>query len=87
MNLTFEQLRAIKHSLPTGGVKRIAEELNISEQSVRNYFGANKFEDGSVPGISIEWGPDGDGVVHLEDTTILDLAQKIIEEENASKEV
>ena len=87
MNLTYEELRAIKHSLPTGGVHQITEKLNIEEQTVRNYFGANKFESGKVPGINIEWGADGRGYVHIEDTTIIDLALKIIEEEKAGKEV
>ena len=43
MNITFEELRRIKHALPTGSVKRIADELNIEEQTVRNYFGAKKY--------------------------------------------
>ena len=42
MYITFKELRNIKHSLPTGSVARIASELNIEEQTVRNYFGAKK---------------------------------------------
>lgn len=80
MNITFEELRSIKHRLPTGSVARIAKELNISEQTVRNYFGAHKYDSsGDIVEINIEPGPHG-GIVHLEDTTILDLAMKIIEE-------
>jgi predicted transcriptional regulator len=79
MNITFEELRKIKHSLPTGGVKRIADELHIEEQTVRNYFGAKKYENGQIVSQHIEPGPEG-GIVHLEDETILNLAMKIIEE-------
>lgn len=79
MNITFEELRRIKHALPTGGVKRIADELNIEEQTVRNYFGAKKYENGQIVSQHIQPGPDG-GIVALEDDTILRLAQRIIEE-------
>ncbi len=79
MNITFDELRAIKHSLPTGSVKKIAEKLNIEEQTVRNYFGAKKFEDGKLTELHIQPGPSG-GIVHLEDTEILELAKKIIAE-------
>jgi hypothetical protein len=81
MNITFNELRQIKHSLPTGSIKRIAEELNLDEQTVRNYFGAHKYEDGEVVGNHVQPGPDG-GIVHLEDTTILEAAKKILEETN-----
>ena len=38
MYITLEELRQIKHLLPSGSIKRIADELNIDEQAVRNYF-------------------------------------------------
>ncbi len=79
MNITFEELRAIKHSLPTGSVSRIAKKLNIEEQTVRNYFGAQKYEDGKIVGKHVQPGPHG-GYVQLEDTAILELAKKIINE-------
>lgn len=79
MNITFEELRKIKHALPTGSVKRIADELQIEEQTVRNYFGAHKYENGQIISQAIEPGPDG-GIVHLEDDTILNLAKRIIKE-------
>ncbi len=86
MNITFNRLREIKHQLPTGSVKRIAEELGISEQTVRNYFGAKKYNDqGEIIGKHIEPGPDG-GIVRLEDSTILDLALKIIDEASSQVE-
>ena len=77
MNITFNELRNIKHSLPTGSVARIAQQLNIQEQTVRNYFGAWKYEDGQIAGKHVQPGPNG-GIVSIEDTTILDLAKKII---------
>jgi predicted transcriptional regulator len=79
MNITFDELRKIKHQLPTGSVSRIASELNIEEQTVRNYFGAKKFENGEVVGCHIEPGPNG-GIVHLDDDHILHLAKKILAE-------
>lgn len=79
MNISFNELREIKHNLPTGSVKRIAEKLGIEEQTVRNYFGANKFGDGDIVEKHVQPGPNG-GIVSLEDTTILDLAKQIIEE-------
>ena len=84
MNITFEELRRIKHALPTGSVKRIADELNIEEQTVRNYFGAKKYENGQIVSQHIQPGPDG-GIVSLEDDTILVVAKRIITE--SSKEM
>lgn len=81
MIITFNELRDIKHKLPTGSVARIANELKIKEQTVRNYFGANKFEDGDFAASHLEPGPDG-GIVNLEDSTILEAALKILEENN-----
>lgn len=79
MHITFDELRKVKHELPTGSVKKIASELGLEEQTVRNYFGAKKFQDGKIVGMHIQQGPEG-GIVDLEDDTILNLAKKIIEE-------
>lgn len=79
MHITFDELRKLKHDLPTGSVSRIAEELGIEEQTVRNYFGAMKYEDGKIVGKHIQQGPNG-GIVDLEDETIYNLAKKIISE-------
>ena len=80
MNITFDELREIKHALPTGSVKQMANELDVEEQTIRNYFGAKKFEeDGTVVPMHVEPGPNG-GIVHLEDDTILNLARRIIDE-------
>ncbi|TVQ49435.1 MAG: DNA-binding protein [Saprospirales bacterium] len=79
MKISFNELRAIKHQLPTGSVKRIATQIGVDEQTVRNYFGASKFAEGDVTGNHIQPGPDG-GIVHLSRTDILELAKGIIEE-------
>ncbi len=82
MHITFNELRKIKHSLPTGSVKKIAEALNTDEQTVRNYFGAKKYNsEGELIGNHIQPGPDG-GYVNLEKTEILEMAKKILEEAN-----
>jgi predicted transcriptional regulator len=77
MNITFDELRRIKHALPTGSVSKIASELSIEEQTVRNYFGAKKYENGEVVGCHIEPGPDG-GIVHLDDDVILNIAKRML---------
>lgn len=79
MNITFAELRRIKHQLPTGSVKKIAKSLNVEEQTVRNYFGANKFNEGEFVGKHIQSGPNG-GIVNLTDDTILSEAKKILHE-------
>jgi len=79
MNITFEELRRIKHQLPTGSVSKIAKSLNIDEQTVRNFFGANKFGKGDFVGKHIQPGPHG-GIVNIIDDTILKEAKKIIHE-------
>ena len=39
--ITFNELRKIKDMLPSGSMQRIASELGISEETVRNYFGGD----------------------------------------------
>ena len=77
MYLTYQELRNIKHSLPTGSISKIAKQLNLDEQSVRNYFGANKYNNDEIVGRHIQPGPNG-GVVHIENTSIIELAKQII---------
>ncbi len=77
MYITFHELRQIKHSLPTGSVKRIAEELEIEPQTVRNYFGAQKYREGNIVGKHVQPGPDG-GYVALEDDAIIKAARRIL---------
>lgn len=71
--ITFNELRRIKDSLPDGSITRIAEELGLTIETVRNYFGGHNYKEGQSMGVHIEPGPDG-GIVALDDTSILDLA-------------
>ncbi len=77
--ITFNELRKLKDSLPTGATHRIADELGVSVETVRNYFGGHNYKDGKSCGIHIEPGPDG-GLVVLDDTTIYDRALEILAE-------
>jgi predicted transcriptional regulator len=79
MNITFEELRRVKHALPTGSIHRIADELQLDEQTVRNYFGAHDYEKGDIVEWHLEPGPNG-GIVHLEDDTIYKKALDILAE-------
>lgn len=81
MNITYNDLREIKHKLPTGSISKIANELNMDEQTVRNYFGAQKYKEGEVVSLHREPGPAG-GVIHLEDDRIINIAMKILGQEN-----
>lgn len=81
MNITFEELRRIKHALPTGSISRIAQDLNTDEQTVRNYFGAHNYRDGQLVEWHLEPGPGG-GIVRLEDTAILERAMQILDEQH-----
>ena len=40
--ITFNELRKIKDSLPSGSMHRIADELNLNVDTVRNFFGDRK---------------------------------------------
>lgn len=82
MNITFNELRKIKDNLPAGSMKQIADRLNVSEDTIRNYFGASHYKTGDCIGMHLEQGPDG-GVISLDDTTILDMARIIIEQSHA----
>ncbi len=81
MTLTFNELRKIKDQLPDGGIKKIANQLNLNAETVRNYFGGANYRDGESVGIHFGPGPDG-GVVTLDDTTILDKARELIKDES-----
>ncbi len=39
--ISFNDLRRIKDSLPDGAVTQIADRLNVTPQTVRNYFGGS----------------------------------------------
>lgn len=78
MTITFNELRRIKDSLPDGSMRKIAKNLNLDVETVRNYFGGTNFDKGESTGIHLEQGPDG-GIVFIENETILNEAKKILE--------
>jgi hypothetical protein len=80
--ITFNELRKIKESLPEGSMHKIADELNLTVQTVRNYFGGTNYEYGNNCGLHIEPGPNG-GYVVLDDTQILDMALDILKQKEA----
>lgn len=79
--ITFNELRRIKDALPHGTVQKIADELGIDPDAVRNYFGGDHYEEGGkCVGLHIESGPEG-GIVSLDDTAILDKALEYLKSE------
>ena len=64
---------------PSGSMHRIADELNMTVETVRNFFGGHNFKNGKSVGIHLEPGPDG-GLVMLDDTTVLEKALQILRE-------
>ncbi len=80
--ITFNELRKVKDLLPSGSMTRIADELGLENETVRNYFGGHNYKDGRSCGMHIEPGPDG-GLVMLDDTQILDIALRIIDEQKS----
>ena len=79
MRITFNELRRVKDRLPVGAIHQIAEDLDISVETVRNYFGGSNYNNGVSVGFHTEQGPDG-GIVEIDDSTIFDKAIAILEE-------
>lgn len=77
MTITFNELRRIKDSLPNGSIHRIAQELGLNVETIRNYFGGEHYDRGESMGFHIEPGPDG-GIVHLQDGEIIDMARQML---------
>lgn len=77
--ITFNELRKIKDSLPDGSMHRIADELGMTVETVRNLFGGSNFKQGESVGLHLEPGPDG-GIVMIDDTTVLEKALEILKE-------
>ena len=71
--ITFNELRKVKDSLPSGSMDAIAQELGIDAEEVRSYFVGKK---ANGVGFHIEPGPDG-GLIMLDDTKILEVALRI----------
>ena len=80
MIITFNELRDLKDKLPDGSMKKIADELNMDEDTVRNYFGGTHYKEGegTSAGIHIEKGRNG-GYVQIDDDRILEIAKSMIQ--------
>jgi len=80
MIITFNELREIKDKLPNGSMRKIANELDIEEDTVRNYFGGTHYKEGegTSAGIHIEGGRNG-GYVQIDDNRILEIAKNMIQ--------
>jgi len=77
IKITFNDLRKLKDNLPNGTIKLLSQEFNMTEETIRNYFGGANYEQGSAVGIHMESGPDG-GMVLIDDSTIFNRAKEII---------
>ena len=77
--ITFNELRRIKDALPSGSMAKIAHELGLEKQTVKNYFGGTDYKEGKSVGLHIEPGPDG-GIVQLDDTSILEVSERMLNE-------
>ena len=74
----------IKDSLPDGSIHQIAKELDLNVETVWNYFGGYTHPEGKPMGVHLEGGADG-GVVRLDDTRILDIAKRMIGEQQPQR--
>ena len=54
MNITFNELRKIKDTLPDGSIHRIAKELELNVETVWNYFGGYSYANGRPMGVHVE---------------------------------
>jgi hypothetical protein len=79
LKITFNELRKVKDSLPDGSIRKLASEFEVTEETVRNYFGGSNYEKGTAVGIHMEPGPNG-GIVLLDDAAIFERAQELIAE-------
>ncbi len=79
MVLPFQEFRKIKDSLPSGSIKKIADDLHLNEETVRNYFGATNYKKGTAPGVHFERGSNG-GYVRVDNEEILKAACRILED-------
>lgn len=83
MIITFEELRKIKDSLPDGSMQKIANELGLDVETIRNYFGGYNYRKGQPTGVHFEKGPNG-GLVRIEDPRIFDAAMRLLDEQQVA---
>ena len=83
MVITFDELRKVKDLLPPGSMDKIANELSLDAETVRNFFGATHYDDGAAADVHFEKGMSG-GVVKIENVAIWDAANKMLGEVGVS---
>lgn len=76
MNITLNELQGIKHRLPKGSMRRIANDLQMDVEEVRSFFGAHRHRV-STADWHYEAGSTG-GVVQIQNTAVLDKAKEIL---------
>jgi len=78
MVISFRELRNLKDSLPDGSIKKIALNLSLDEDTVRNYFGGTHYKNESeTVDFHIEKTHNG-AVVKLKENEIYNEAMKIL---------
>lgn len=86
MVISFEELRNLKDSMPPGSIEKIAEDLGLEPDRVRNYFGGDHFEKGqAISGVHFEKGANG-GLVEIQNTEILEAARNIVKRNAANSQ-
>ena len=81
MEISLQELKRIKHALPVGAITRIANDLNIEEQIVRDFFvGRQPKNRKEIVEFHRDDKSHNSGLVHFEDISILSIALQIIEE-------
>lgn len=81
MKITFNDLRKVKDKLPNGSVKKLSEEFNLTEDTIRNYFGGANYDNGTSVGLHMESGPNG-GIILIDDSRIFNRAKELISEKD-----
>ena len=79
MVLTFQEFRNLKDKLPDGSMRKIATDLHLDVETVRNYFGGANYRKGKVSGVHFEKGTNG-GFVRIDNEEIYNCAMKILQE-------
>lgn len=77
MVITFNELRTVKDNLPKGSITKLSKEFNVTEETIRNYFGGANYKNGTSVGIHMESGPNG-GLVLLDDSAIFKRAKELL---------
>lgn len=75
MRMTFSEIRKLKDRMPNGTMHVLAQELGVTVETVRNYFGGENFQLGQPVGIHRELGSQQ--VILEVDEHIIQRAQQL----------